>query len=123
MSYDINHNWGNDLSTSHTGDLALASGVIKGQQRVIRRLMTNPLDYISSPTYGAGAGRFVGMPAMPERMQALFQQQMSIEQSVSQTTPPIVNITADNMGDVYADIQYVDAESSLTVQANLPIGD
>ena len=55
---DISHQWGSDLSIGPTGDFALVSGAILGQQRVLRRLLTNPGDYIWHPDYGAGLAEF-----------------------------------------------------------------
>ena len=44
--YDIFHEWGSDLVVGSGGDLALASGSAVVSQRVCRRLLTNPGDYI-----------------------------------------------------------------------------
>ena len=54
--------WGGDLGAGNTGDIALASGTILGQQRILRRLLTNPGDYIWHTEYGAGLAQFVGSP-------------------------------------------------------------
>ena len=51
------------LRAGAAGDLAPAAGTLRGQQRVLRRLLTNPGDYIWQPGYGAGLGQFVGKPA------------------------------------------------------------
>ena len=59
---DLAHEFGADLQAGPTGDLALADGAALGRQRVLRRLLTNPGDYIWHPTYGAGLARFVGHP-------------------------------------------------------------
>ena len=52
--------WGGDLTINATGDLQLSTGTQLGQQRVLRRLLTNAADYIWQPDYGAGLGQFVG---------------------------------------------------------------
>ncbi len=52
--YDLSHQWGDDLTVGPTGDMALVTGSVFGQQRVLRRLMTNPGDYIWQLDYGAG---------------------------------------------------------------------
>ena len=57
--HDIAHQWGSDLLTSSVGDLASVSGPLLGQQRVLRRLLTNPGDYIWQLDYGAGLARFI----------------------------------------------------------------
>lgn len=51
---DLSHQWGSDLLIGPTGDLATASGTELGQQRVLRRLLTNASDYIWHLGYGAG---------------------------------------------------------------------
>jgi hypothetical protein len=43
---DLAHQWGSDLEFGPTGDLAVLGGSALGQQRVLRRLLTSPLDYI-----------------------------------------------------------------------------
>lgn len=43
---DISHTLGYDLDISENGDLATVSGSDIGKQRIIRRLSTNPGDYI-----------------------------------------------------------------------------
>ena len=52
--------WSGDLSLGPTGDLETNSLQEEVKQRVIRRLFTNPGDYIWHPGYGAGIGRAVG---------------------------------------------------------------
>ena len=46
---DLNHYIGGDLSASNTGDLSSAPGLLRSQQRILRRLLTNPGDYIFHP--------------------------------------------------------------------------
>ena len=60
---DISHQFSADLSLSPTGDLATITAPQLTQQRVLRRLLTNPGDYIWHPSYGAGLAAFVGQPA------------------------------------------------------------
>ncbi len=65
---DIYHYIGGDLSTSPTGDLRPVENTERGKQRVLRRLITNPGDYIYHPTYGAGLGQKVGEVGQHQRM-------------------------------------------------------
>src|ERR1700683_2907421 len=60
---DIAHQWGSDLEFGPNGDLAVVAGSDLGQQRVLRRLLTNLLDYIWQPAYGAGLAGLIGQPA------------------------------------------------------------
>ena len=59
---DVYHVFGSDLVVSANGDLLTADTVNLSQQRVLRRLLTNPNDYIWQPTYGAGLPQKVGDP-------------------------------------------------------------
>ena len=43
---DLAHQFGADLVAGATGDLAVVDGPALGRQRVLRRLLTNPGDYI-----------------------------------------------------------------------------
>ena len=59
---DLSLPWGGDLALSSTAGLALVDGSQLTQQRLVRRLLTNPGDDPFDVTYGAGLGRFVGRP-------------------------------------------------------------
>jgi len=43
---DVQHRWAGDLAVTATGDLAVVTGGPLGTERVLRRLLTNPADYI-----------------------------------------------------------------------------
>lgn len=108
---DINHYFGSDISTSATGDMAQASGTTRGTQRVLRRLLTNPGDYIFHPEYGAGLARYIGAILNIEEIKALIIGQMALEESVSQFPEPDVRITSIQ-GGISVYIRYTDKESS-----------
>ncbi|EPS1221705.1 phage tail protein [Burkholderia cenocepacia] len=123
MLNDLNHYFGNDLVASSGGDIGLASGGLRGQQRVLRRLLTNPAlkdaggrviapgDYIFHPDYGAGVRRMVGSNAGVDEIRAVILSQMLLESSVSRTPPPAVSVSKI-VGGVSVTIQYVDADGS-----------
>jgi hypothetical protein len=67
---DLNHYIGNDLTASNTGDLQPVDTTVRGQQRVLRRLLTNPGDYIFHPNYGAGLPQWIGRTADLAEMRA-----------------------------------------------------
>ncbi len=115
--FDLSHQWGADLSVGPTGDLALASGSLLGQQRVLRRLMTNPGDYIWQPGYGAGLARFIGQPGNASRIQAVIRGQIFKEAAVARTPEPVIAVRFDpagGTGTVTVQIRYVDAPSGQT---------
>ena len=111
---DVAHQWGADLAVGTTGDLALADGATLGQQRVMRRLLTNLGDYIWQLEYGAGLGQFVGQPADAAKIQAVIRSQIFKEQSVAQTPEPVIDVQTGANSVVYVHILYVDAESGQT---------
>jgi hypothetical protein len=120
MLNDLNHYFGGDLGVSSGGDLALSSGTLRGQQRVLRRLLTNPAlkdangnvlapgDYIFHPDYGAGVRRMVGETVDLSAISAVILAQMLLENCVSNSPPPTVSVQ-EISGGVSATIQYVDA--------------
>ena len=120
---DLSHEFGADLVVGSTGDIALAEGAALGRQRVLRRLLTNPGDYIWQPEYGAGLGRFVGAPAAPERIRAVVRSQIFRERAVARSPEPVVEVRADEAGRVFVAIRYADADSGETQTLNFRVGE
>lgn len=90
---DVGHFWGSDVQLGPTGDLARATRADRSKQRVLRRLLTNPGDYIWHPTYGAGLPAKIGQNADPAEIGSLIRTQMGLEPSVAQTPEPTVAVT------------------------------
>lgn len=111
---DASHLFGGDLAPSATGDVLLASGTALGQQRVLRRLLTNPGDYIWQPGYGAGLAQFVGQPGAAAQIGAVIRGQIFKESAVARTPEPVIDVQADPTGLVYVHIRYVDASTGQT---------
>ena len=111
---DANLLWGGDLSATLTGDIALASGVALGQQRVLRRLLTNPGDYIWHLDYGAGLARFVGEPCNVAAINSTIRSQIFMESSVARLPEPVIDVQNAQNGSVYVYIRYADLESGAT---------
>jgi hypothetical protein len=114
---DLNHFWGNDLSPGVTGDLATVSGTLLGQQRVLRRLLTNPGDYIFHPDYGAGLPGFIGRTLDVGKVVAVIRSQILLEPSVAKTPAPQITVQqlpADLTG-LAVTIAYNDADSNTPV--------
>jgi phage baseplate assembly protein W len=112
---DVSQLWGSDLSLSPTGDLALASGSMLGQQRVLRRLLTNPGEYIWQPGYGGGLAQFIGEPANALQIRAVIRSQIFKEAAVAQTPEPVIDVVSSSGdGSVYVHIRYVDSGSGQT---------
>ncbi|XRD81791.1 phage tail protein [Dyella halodurans] len=111
---DISHLWGNDIGVSAVGDLGLASDTLRGQQRVLRRLLTNPGDNIFHPTYGAGLARFVGSTATAEEIKALIRGQMLLEEAVAKSPAPVIEVHRITNG-IAVQVNYNDAPTGQPV--------
>ncbi len=118
---DLQMAWSGDVSSSATGDLATASGPALGTQRVLRRLLTNPGDYIWHPSYGAGLARFVGQPADPAGIQALIRSQMLLEAAVAAVPEPVILVQSDPGGSLSVQIRYADAETAEARALNIEL--
>jgi phage baseplate assembly protein W len=119
---DANLLWGNDFSAGPTGDIALTSGTSLGQQRVLRRLLTNPGDYIWQPTYGAGLAQFVGTPVDPLAIRAVIRSQIFKEQAVSRVPEPLIDVQGNADGSVMVRISYVDSTTRSTEVLSFQVG-
>jgi phage baseplate assembly protein W len=119
---DLSHQWGADLAVGPTGDLATADGSLLGQQRVLRRLLTNPGDYIWQLDYGAGLGRFIGKPVNAGQIQAAIRSQIFKEAAVARTPEPTINVSLGPAGVVAVDIRYVNATSGQTQILSFTVG-
>ena len=120
---DLSHEFGADIVAGPTGDLALSEGVALGRQRVLRRLLTNPGEYIWQPEYGAGLGQFVGQPASAARIRAVVRSQIFREAAVARSPEPVVEVLAGDDGRVFVSIRYADADSGETQSLSLSVGE
>lgn len=107
---DAAHYFGSDILLGATGDLQGADTVSQSQQRILRRLLTNPGDYLWEPDYGAGLPAYIGQPLDLEAMTALIRSQMYREESVRQQPEPQITVTPI-MNGLAVQIQYVEADS------------
>lgn len=123
---DISHYYGGDLDLSPTGDLLVADETTTGEQRVYRRLLTNPAltdrsgqttasaDYIFHPDYGAGVPRYVGQPTDIGAVKSLIRTQIGKEAAVAQSPAPVIDVqSSENL--LTTVIRYNDAESKQPV--------
>jgi len=99
---EIFHDFGDDLIVTPTGDLQAAQGITLSKQRIIRRLLTIPIaiadspDYLQQPTYGAGLPQFIGQintPTLYSKIKGLIISQMYLEETVTQTPPPDIQLS------------------------------
>ena len=106
--------WGGDLAAGNTGDLSQLTGVALSQQRVLRRLLTSPGDYLWDLNYGAGLGRFVGSPTNVAAIRSAIRSQIFQEASVARLPEPFIDVQSSSAESVYVSIRYVDSSSGMT---------
>ena len=118
---DIYLQWGGDLVVSSSGDLAISSAADTINQRVYRRLLTNPGDYLWNIDYGGGLARFVGNPANPSAIEAVVRAQLLLETSIPSSPVPQVSASIVDVtnGYVVAQITYADPTSMEPVQLSV----
>lgn len=108
---DIYHYYGNDIVLNSAGDMMTVNGVIRSQQRILRRLLTNPGDYWWHVNYGAGLPRFIGIAlsqAVNQQIQGLITSQMFLEESVAKIPLPVISLQQVSSG-IVVTINYTDA--------------
>ena len=94
-----------------------------GQQRVMRRLLTNPGDYIWQLDYGAGLARFIGQPASALQITAVIRSQIFKEAVVARNPEPVIGVQVDPAGgSVYVDVRYADAATGETQVLSFTVG-
>ena len=120
---DVLHQWGSDLAPGPTGDIALASDALLGTQRVLRRLLTNPGDYIWQLDYGAGLARFIGETTNSRQITAVIRSQIFKESVVARNPEPVIGVQVDPAGGtVYVDVRYADATTGETQVLSFTVG-
>jgi phage baseplate assembly protein W len=119
---DLSHFYGSDLTVGPSGDLATVDGTQLGQQRVLRRLLTNPGDYVWNPGYGAGLAQFVGGPANAAQIRSVIRSQIFQENAVARTPEPVIDVQADASGAVAVQIRYADATTGETLALGFTVG-
>lgn len=120
---DLALTFGGDLSLDATGDLAVSAGTQLGQDRILRRLLTNPGAYLWWLPYGAGLARFLGQPTAPRRISAITRTQIALETSVASTPPPQITITTTKDSVVILNIQYADSATGAQQLLTVPVGE
>jgi phage baseplate assembly protein W len=120
---DIAHEWGTDLVIGPGGDLHTVGGDGQVRQRVLRRLLTNPGDYIWQINYGAGLAAFVGEAQPSGRVRAVVRDQLRLEPAVARSPEPRIQISVSEPNAISLDVTYIGTESggpqSLSIKAGV----
>lgn len=119
---DAGLGWGGDLVASPAGDVQLVEGAALGQERVLRRLLTNMRDYSWQPAYGGGLGQFVGAVANGRSIEGAVRAQLYAEAAVAHRPQPAVATAALPDGSVFVDIAYTDAPTQQTQILTFTLG-
>jgi len=117
--------WGGDLSVGPAGDINIAPAQSEVGQRIIRRLLTNPGDYIWHTSYGAGLGDYVGEPYVSGAIEGTILSQLQQETLVAKNPTPTVNCDASASGaesSISVNIQYQISGSSSGNSVALELG-
>ena len=117
--------WGADLSVGPGGDINVASVQTSLQQRVVRRLLTNPGSYIWHTDYGAGLGGYVGKPYSPGNIEGTILNQLLLEPLVASTPRPTVQVNqspAGSFSSTSVTVQYQAAGTSAEDSVVLNLG-
>ena len=93
MPPDIEALWGNDLTLSASGDLAIVDGDDLTRERLIRRLMTIANSYLWHKTYGAGVPQRIGATLDIGVITGVITSQVRKEGTVAATPAPQITVT------------------------------
>ena len=83
--------WGTDLLVGPGGDIAVVPARAEVQYRIIRRLLTNPGDYIWHSGYGAGLGGYVVQPFSPQLVESTILYHLEQEPFILLTPAPKIS--------------------------------
>lgn len=107
---DIDHFFGGDIANHVARDLPTVNSDIETQRKIIRRLATNPKDYLWHPEYGAGLRRFVGATNLGE-VEGVCVSQVAMEENVASYPAPTVTLQMSE-GALVCLVTYTDATSN-----------
>ena len=117
---DASHYFTGDLGLGATGDLLVAGGLVESEQRVLRRLLTNPGDYPWQLRYGAGLPSYIGATLDAAAMTSLTTSQMYLEPGVAHNPQPAIALQAVP-GGIATQITYTEAESGASVPLDFSV--
>ena len=118
--------WGADLTVGASGDISVASVQAEVQQRLVRRLLTNPGDYVWHTEYGAGLGSYVGERYSPGFIEGAVLNQLQLEGLVAATPAPLVETSLSPTGPlstISVAVRYRVAGASASDSVILNLGD
>jgi len=109
------------LQVGANGDLLTVTGPTLTQQRVIRRLLTNPGAYLWHLNYGAGLAYYIGKPNMPNKVSAVVAAQLALDETVAQSPVPTGVVTTGQTGVTTLTVSYTPIATGVPVTINQPV--
>ena len=89
---DAQQLWGNDLTLTPSGDIALSDGDNLTRERLIRRLLTSVRGYIFHLTYGAGIPQRIGDTLDADLIMGVVAAQVRKEATVATRPAPVITV-------------------------------
>ncbi len=120
MAPDAQHWFGEDLSVSGTGDIALSDGIDLSNERIVRRLMTNLTEYIWHTEYGASVPKRVGDTLDLSLVESIIRSQIFDEESVSKDHDITIKVQPVLNG-VFCQIDYIEALTGRQASLNFDV--
>lgn len=119
---DVSMSYGQDLEFGAAGDLLTVTGSEVLQQKIMRRLLSNPGALLWHQDYGAGLGAEVGKSTNQLAIRGIILQQLRAEVNVSRSPGPKVDLTVLDTGLVICTITYVEQTTGVVKALSLPVG-
>jgi len=121
---ELYQNYGFDLQLLPNAQLELVDNGLETQQRILRRLMTNPGAYLFAPDYGAGLGLYIGQNlsnALEHQIKGVITRQMFLENTVVQSPPPKISLS-QNGTQLTVSITYIAKSSGNVYTLSFTVG-
>lgn len=121
---ELNQQYGFDLVITPNSQLGVVDGTQETYQRILRRLMTNPGQYLFAPDYGAGLGIYVGAnlnSALEHQIKGVITTQMFKEDTVAQSPRPVISLS-QNGTQLTVSITYAIKPSGLVYTLSFTVG-
>lgn len=98
-----------NLEVNQQGDFVTVVREELTQQRIIRRLLTNPGDMLAHPEYGAGLPRYIGQILTEDKyneIRGVITEQIFLENTVLQNPAPEITFYLPNLNVLEVTIVY-----------------
>lgn len=122
MRMDLSHDIGGDLLLDAGSGLAMVGADDWVRQRILRRLLTNPGDYIWDVGYGGGLRREIGDVVVGGRISASIRRQLQLETAIAASPAPQVSVNDPGTGTIDTTITYASAADGRMSRVAVTVG-